>query len=301
MMELSERDDAACTQMHRDLLKDKGGPLQQQFLTATKDSGEFIAFVDARAAETPGAAIGLFQGAITESSLKEFPASSEQAMYATWEDLTPRVACRTSFWSNVTLRHLQSGVVREASWLASNGGKNETGAERIDRALARLKRGKKDAARQVDDCVRTVLRRMGGLPFVRGNRSVLVDCSFGRAWWRERLIRRILQRDGVESRRRLLGVVRSSQTYWERVVTMIVSRGAVFGSSGVQDAFINSVAKHFREYPNTQLKTANALTTALRRLSNVAAARELGFLEFEEVGLIVDDLLLRVAKAGVGS
>ena len=297
MTELSERDDVAHTQLHRDLLKAKGGTLQQQFLAAAKDRNEFIAFVDARAPETPGETIGLFRGAITESSLKEFPESSEQAMYATWEDLTSRVACRTSFWSNVTLRHLASGVIREPSWLATNGGRNETGAERIDRALARLERGKKGAVKQVDDCVRTVLRRMGGLPMERGNRSVLVDCSFARAWWRERLVRRILQRDGVESRRCLLAVVRSSQTYWERLVTMIVSRGSVFGSVAVQDAFINGVAKHFRANPETQLNTANSLTVALRRLSNIAAARELGFLEFEELGGVVDDLLLRVANA----
>ena len=30
-------------------------------------------------------------------------------------------------------------------------------------------------------CVRTVLRRLGGLPEVRGNRSVYVDCPFARA------------------------------------------------------------------------------------------------------------------------
>lgn len=135
---------------------------------------------------------------------------------------------------------------------------------------------------------------MSGLPGARGNKSVFVNPSFGRAWWRERIVARILKRDGVEDRAALLDVVRTNQQYWENLVTMIVSRGSVFGSVDVQDAFVNSLAKHFKAKPKTPLRTASRLTKVLRRFSNIAASREIGVLEFEEIGELVDDLLSRI-------
>ena len=298
MTTFAERDDSAYTLLHRNLLAEKGGALQRRFLTALKDRETFLGFMDEQAQPTSGEAVERFTGALTEQSFKELPAASERAICEIWSNVPARVACRTSFWAEITLQHLKSGVLEQAWWLAANGGKNEAGEERIDRVLGALQSKEDNGGRKrADDCVRTALRRMGGLPAARGNRSVYVDCSFGRAWWRERLIKRILGRQGVESRRALLDVVRCSQAYWENLVTMIVSRGSVFGSVNVQDAFINSMAKHFQAVPDTPLKTANTLTISLRRLSNIAAARELGVLEFEEIGIIVDDLLNRVARS----
>ena len=75
---------------------------------------------------------------------------------------------------------------------------------------------------------------------------------------------------------------------------MIVSRGSVLGSVDVQDAFINSLAKRFREGGDTALRNnANTLRDALRRFSAISAARELGALEFAEIGDIADELLAR--------
>lgn len=295
MATFAERDDSAYTVLHRSLLAEKGGAMQRRFLTALKGPEAFLDFMDKQAQPTSGEAVGQFAGALTEQSFKELPAASERAIYEIWCNVPPRVACRTSFWANVTLQHLRSGVLEQAWWLAANGGKNEAGDERIDRALGLLSKEDDRGSKQADQCVRTALRRMGGLPAARGNRSVYVDCSFGRAWWRERLIKRVLGREGVESRKALLAVVRCSQAYWENLVTMIVSRGSVFGSVDVQDAFINSMAKHFQAAPETPLKKAKTLTVALRRLSNISAARELGLLDFEEIGALVDDLLHNVA------
>ncbi len=295
MTDFAELDESAYARLQSNLIREKGGDMQRRFLMATKSRTAFIDFVNEHASATDGMRAQVFEGALTEQSLKELPSSSEQAMHYAWSNLSPRTACRTSFWANVTLQHIESGVIQEAWWLAANGGKNESGEERIDRALGRLNKRRDGAAKLADDCVRTVLRRMGGLPVERGYRSVYVDCPFARAWWRERLVRRVLGRDGVESRQALQAVVRSSQTYWERLVTMIVSRGSVFGSVDVQDAFVNRMAKHFEAMPNTRLKKTETLTVALRRLSNIAAARELGVLGFEEIGAIVDELLVRVA------
>ena len=89
------------------------------------------------------------------------------------------------FWGCVTYRHIEAGRI-ESSFLAANGGGTSTGVQRIDLALGDT--GER-AASKLDGCVRTVLRRLGGLPEVRGNRSVYVNCPLARAWWRERLVR----------------------------------------------------------------------------------------------------------------
>ncbi len=72
---------------------------------------------------------------------------------------------------------------------------------------------------------------------------------------------------------------------------MIVSRGSVFGSAGVQDALINELAKRFQCNPDTNLKESKALISFLRRFSNIAASRELGALEFQEISEIVHELI----------
>lgn len=290
--EYAEREDVAFTALQRRLLRDKGGRLQHQLLDAAKSADAFVAFMDAEAKAKEGAQLRTLDYPLTEQSFKEMTADQEETAFSLWESVPPRVACRTSFWAEVTLQHIQAGVIQEPYWLAANGGRNESGEERIDKALhAEGAAG----AKLADDCVRTILRRMGGLPVERANRSVFVNPSFGRAWWRERLVTRIRAHDGSESGRALSNVVRSSQQYWENLVMMIVSRGSVLGSVTVQDAFVNALAKHLRVWPSSPLKSANGLKPALRRLSNVAASRELGVLEFDVLAEIAETLLGRVA------
>ena len=273
------------------LLKEKGGDAQRKFLGATKDNDDFLAFMEEKVRVVDGRLVALFDGVLTESSFKEPTQDQERRMYEVLRALPPRTACRVSFWAGVTLEHVRSHKIREVSWLASNGGVTESGAERIDRALDLDGAG---SARAIDDCVRTIFRRMSGLP-ARGNRSVFVNPTFGRAWWRERLVARILERGPeVESREALLDVVRRSQEYWERLVTMIVSRGSVFGSVDVQDALVNGLAKHLKDDPDTPLRNASTLATMLRRFSNLSSSTEMGVLDFDEISGIVDALIAQV-------
>ena len=261
---------------------------------AAKAPSDFVAFMDREVATVEGRAVALFTKPITEQSFKEMTIDQEQTVYELWGDVPPRMACRVSFWAEVTIRHLREGVMDEAYWLAANGGRNESGEERIDRALAETGTA---GHKMVDDCVRTILRRMSGLPAARGNRSVFVNCSFGRAWWRERMVVRIAERQGGEGRAALLNVARASQQYWENLVMMIVSRGSVFGSTVVQDALVNGLAAHLRVDPASPLRNATALAKVLRRFSNIAASRELGVLAFEEICEVVDALLKQMSHS----
>lgn len=288
---------AAFTALRGRLLGEKGGDYQRHFLSITKDRGAFIEFMDGEVPTTDGKQVALFKYPLTEQSFKDMTADQEQAAFACWRDLSPRVACRVSFWAEVTIQHLKAGVIREAFWLAANGGRNESGEERIDRAL---QAEDEKAPIEVDLCVRTVLRRMSGLSSARGNRSVFVNPSFGRAWWRERLVDRMAARDGSESRTALSNAVRSNQQYWENLVMLIVSRGSVLGSVDVQDAFIGALARHLRTDRGSPLRTANSLKPLLRRFSNIAASQELGVLEFAEISSIADALIVQVAETEAG-
>ena len=290
----AELDEVKCATFHRDLIREKGGAAQIEFLDAIREGDKFVKYTRAKAPTVNGESVAIVPGGLlTEQSFKDPPKNVERMIYDSLRDVPPRVACRVSFWAEVTLRHIEEGAIADPRWLVANGGQTETGAERIDKALAEKDQDRRN--RRIDDCARTALRRMSGLPAARGNRSVFVDAPFARAWWRERLVSRILERGAVvEERISLLDVVRQNQTYWERLATMIVSRGSVLGSVNVQDAFINSLAKRFREYPDTTLRNnARTLTNALRRFSAISAARELGALEFSEIGAIADELLAR--------
>lgn len=288
-----ELDPDQYSRLQRELLREKGSDRQRKFLEALKDNDSFVAWIESRVPTNEGRKLLTFNGPLTEPSFKELTADQEERMYKLWRAAPPRTACRPSFWASVTLEHIREGKIVEATWLAANGGVTETGEERIDRALATAAGNK-----LVDDCVRTALRRMSGLPAARGNRSVFVNPTFGRAWWRERIVSAILRRDDVVAdRQSLLEVVRRNQQYWENLVKMIVSRGSVFGTDDIQAALINTLAQRFQVDPNTPLRNASTFDTALRRFSNLAASREISVLPFPEICGIVDDLLTRVETA----
>ena len=293
MPEYKELNKEAYLRVQNDLLKEKGGEEQRRFLDRLKDTSALLSFFDEEVGFIVGEELPLFGGALTESSFKDLTQDQEKGMYDIWKVVPPKTACRVSFWAGVTLEHIRADRIGESSWLAANGGITETGEERIDHALSL---SAEQGSRAVDNCVRTALRRMSGLP-ARGNRSVFVDAPFARAYWRERLVAQIVESvDGAESREALLEVVRTSQAYWERLVTMIVSRSSVYGPVVVQSALVNCLAKLFAAKPNSPLRSASRLNVILRRLRNIAAAQEIGVLEFDEISEIVDGLLAQFAN-----
>ena len=122
---------------------------------------------------------------MTENEYKHPPVSTEVALYNAWEGLTPRIACRTTFWANLTCLHIENNRIN-AAYLAANGNIGSTGIERIDRALSS---NGDESSKPIDECVAYCTAAFRGACLKqRGNRSVYVDCPFSRAWWRERLV-----------------------------------------------------------------------------------------------------------------
>ena len=200
--------------------------------------------------------------------------------------------------ARVTQRHIEGGRI-ESSFLAANGGGTVTGAQRIDAALGATG----DAAMSMlDGCVRTVLRRLGGLPEARGNRSVYVNCPLARAWWRERLVAEVATGDGAGLEWEIRAIVHpESQQYWEDLVTFVVSRNSVFGSVGVRNILIRTLGRALADDPRTPVRTAEGLKRVCRTVSAIQASRELSVMAEKQVEAIMASVIESHSGAQAGS
>ena len=282
----AEIDSTAYARLRKELLREKGGERQKEFLAAARHNRTFVDFMDQEAPITAGKSVPVYDEDFTEESYKDPPPDVEEELYTVWRELTPKVACRATFWAAVTILHIVHGRIN-SSYLAGDGSgsTSATGVQRIEYALA------KQDTKQIDLGVRTILRNLSGLPDARGNKSVYVDCPFARAWWRQRLVSRVLERGDAVPKSAVRYVVRINKGYWERLIMLIVSRNSVFGSNVVQDALVASLAGFLETESASPLRTQQHLGTALRRMSAVTAGRELGVLEFDELMELAEALL----------
>ncbi len=272
MMRYPALDDAGYTALRKALLKEKGGDQQKALLTAARDSRDFIGWLEQRIGpEGTGEPFDIGDEQLSEGEYKELPAMVEQQLFERWAGLTPALASEETFWGYVTLTYIRQGLI-EAHFLAGNSA-NLAGLERIDRAL------KDDHAKGMDDVTRTILRRLGGLPEVRGKRSVYVDCPFARAWWRGYVAREVCAETGADFHR-VWQTLTTTQTYWEKLIDLIVSRNAVLGDSKVRSALIWAVSERLDE---PGLLVADTIRTISRQIGIRAAWQELAVFETSDL------------------
>ncbi len=290
----TEFEESGYSRLRRFLIRKsaKGSPAQREFLAAARDSGKFLAYMKNAVAVREGIELQPLAEQMSEAEFGNPPSDTEQRLFEAWGGLTSRIACRTEFWGLVTYRHIEEGRI-ESSFLAANGGGNVSGAQRIDAAF---NAAGDEATSLLDGCVRTVLRRLGGLPEARGNRSVYVNCPLARAWWRERLVSEVATNEGEGLERQIRAVVHpESQQYWEELVTFVVSRNSVFGSVAVRDILIRTLAAVIDENPTTPLRTADELKRVCRSVSSVQASLELSVVPPEDVKTMMWDIVKTVA------
>ena len=276
--------DAQYTRLRKALLRSKGSDTQREFLEEVRDTSTFLQRM-ARIPTTGTATVPVIPDPLTESEFKEPAPIIEQTLFETWSALPPATACRSTFWAHVTLEHLRHGRI-QSPYLAANGGSLPGGLERIDHVLADTS---DRAPRLIDLCVRTVLRRLGGLPEVRGNRSVYVDCPFARAWWRECWVDHASQGD-PNLAGHLREVVGSSQTYWEKFIDRVVFRNSTFGDENLRSAFLRALAQFVRDNPGTGLLRTEGIQRLCRRAMTYQGRRELSVLDDDEL----DELMAAV-------
>ena len=272
-------DDVAYTRFRQALLRTKGSAKQRQFLEKVRTSDSFIELMS-EIKTTPSMKVELSPWPMTENEFKDPPADTEAALYKSWSGINTALACRSTFWAYLTLEHIRHARI-QSPYLAANGGSLPGGAERIDLAL---NDESKNSAKLVDSCVRTVLRRLGGLPEVRGNRSVYVDCPFARAWWRERMVNQASGGDfSLEKYAR--AALRVNQTYWEKLIDRIVFRNSTFGSANIRSAFIRVLGREISK-ESASITDSATLQRLCRRITAFQGIRELGVLnkaDLEEI------------------
>ena len=276
-----EFDEGDYTKLRRSLIRKpaKGTTVQREFLAKVRHTSEFLEFMNNAVGVHEGGQFGPLAERMSEAEFGNPPSDTERRLFDAWGALTPRIACRAPFWGCVTYRHIEAGRI-ESSFLAQDGGGSSSGARRIDTALAAHG---DSAASKLDGCVRTVLRRLGGLPEVRGNRSVYVNCPLARAWWRERLVREVAPDDSTLARQVRAVVHPESQQYWEDLVTFVVSRNSVFGSTKVRNILIRTLARALDADPLSPLRKGTVLKRLCRSVSSIQASIELSVVPEDDV------------------
>lgn len=280
-----EFDDADYTAFRKRLLRSKGSQVQRRFLEQVRSGDDFIRELDQIKMVGQGVA-SLIPTPLTESEYKDPPTDTEQTLYRSWRGLVPAVASRSSFWALLTLEHLRESRIQPV-YLAANGGSLPGGEERIDRALMD---GTVNADKLVDNCVRTVLRRLGGLPEVRGNRSVFVDCPFARAWWRERMANEAARGD-PKLEECVRTAFRISQNYWEKFIDRVVFRNSTFGAVNIRSAFVRALGCALSANPNSGCRETTTLQRLCRRATAYQGGRELGIFSDEELDELMQTLV----------
>ena len=211
----------------------RGGDKQRAFLRiAIGDEAEFCRFVRSwglRQGKTPP----VMETPLSERELSDPPWSTECVIATTWADLPVNLAARPETWTRIHIEMIERDLIRSSYLAASRNG--ESGKGSIARAL------NGNDPQLVDDCVRRVLRRLGGVIEARANRTAFLDCPLSRAWWRHRYATEAHECFG---RRRVedLSAALRPRFRWEALVEAMVSKLTVIGDSAIRPALAQCLA-----------------------------------------------------------
>ena len=267
-MDIQTIDRAGLERAQKDLLPKidsglRGGDEQREFIGLVRDdAGAFCARLRSwglTGGETPP----VMDEALSEREFVDPSWSTECAIAATWGALPVRLAARPETWVRVHVELIEQGKI-ESSYLAA-GTRGEPGHSQIAQALRR------NNSKKVDDRVRAVLRRLGGIVSDRANRTAFVDCPLAKAWWRHRYAQeahRVFHRDSPEDLSRAL----RKRFRWERLVEDMISRLTVIGDNAIRPALVQCLADGIGSTPEEMER----LTPWVGRRSTLQALGALG-------------------------
>lgn len=166
----------------------------------------------------------------TEQVFKNPPWSEDTSAIANaWhKEITPKDACNPQYWFAVHIEMMKKGTI-ESRFLGFK--ENQSGCASIKRSLD------SNDADEIDSSVRDVLRRLGGIPHVRGKRTAYADCPTARLWWRYHYAVEYLQYFN-EARAEDIYKFLQNSGMWNQLVDAMVSRMTVVADRHVRPALI---------------------------------------------------------------
>ena len=166
------------------------------------------------------------------SEFRDPPFQLERQIYEAWRGVvTARFASQPLFWTRNHAVWIQQGLLGEQLAAA---------------LLGALQSGKPMGNDEAG--ARNLLRRLGGLPHVRGKVSVLQDCPLSRCWWRGQIAESAARAshgeiDGETAHR----VLHSTNDAWDRFAGDSVKRITAINHASVRAAMICQYREASRE------------------------------------------------------
>ena len=285
MRKYKQLNDGAYTALRKALLDKERKGLRKEFLQAVLSGKQFVAYIrEEHGVATEGEdELPLLEERFTEEQYKQPTADTK--IFQTWVEIPPKIACRPTFWAEVTLQHIENGNI-QASYLAARAKPDSGGDQQLENA-----KDEKD----INERILAILRRLGGIPELRGNVSTYVNCPFACAWWQSRWATEVHEVTDA-SVADVLKLFRLSQEYWETLVRFVVSRNSVLGDRNVRDVLIWSLVERRSANPKDAMLAAKNLRMFCRLLGIRCAWQELGALEVSELRNLMDEEMRQISS-----
>ena len=191
----------------------------------------------------------------------------ERTLTEFWEGLVPRRdASRPVYWTIAHIRWLEDGLL----------------GDQIEETL--LRGGGRDSTD--DQRTRNLLRRLGGLPHVRGKVSVLSDSPMSRAWWRGKVASEIAESttdDLNMSATDVHRVLHSHNDAWARLIGDSVHRITVMNQPRVRAALVKLYEGASRDGQPVQPLEMQSVARLLSRHGAVLALSHIDWNDLSEL------------------
>jgi len=262
----------------------RGGDLQREFIKLILgDDPSFCDHVLGWGVTQGGNTPPITEYALSEREFLDPPWSTERAVAQTWSGLPVRLAARPETWTRIHIEMIQKERIR-SSYLAGSGSVI-SGKARIQIAL------KTNSPKQIDDCVRTIFRRLGGVIADRANRTVFLDCPLARAWWRHRYAEEAHRTFGAESIQSISAALRLVYR-WSQLIEAMVSKRTIIGDLAIRPAIVQALTQG-------AANSDRDMKDMLDFIGRQSTVQALGFLGPEYVFKLIEEQFVQKRKSSV--
>ena len=205
---------------------------------------------------------------LTQQEFVNPPVELEMELGAAWrEKITPQHAAMPHFWLLCHIKWIEQGKLGDSGNLLNAA------------LLSGPRRGN-----ALESETRNFLRRTSGI-FVRGNTSVLSDCTLSRAWWRHRLATDVARiTEDKMPQKRAHEVLHESGPGWETLVMLSLKRITAINQPAARAAIIVYLARH-PDLRFDKIGVKNAAST----LARLGLRRSLVYPSWKEVHNLLAD------------